>query len=191
VTGEGYKPISIRELLIEMKNHSELMIDLAYSAILFNDRELAKEVLELEKEVDRLRDLLNMEVMLAVRDAEDARGGIGIANVAIATDKISDAAADIAYLVLRGIRLHKIVEEAFKVVEERVEKIELKEKSPLVKKRVEDIHSEFGIDIIAIRRAGRWIINPADDVTLLPDSVLIVRGAEAGVEKIREVAEER
>jgi uncharacterized protein with PhoU and TrkA domain len=46
-----YKPISIRELLVEIKDLSELMIDLAYSAALFNSHELAEDVLDLEKHV--------------------------------------------------------------------------------------------------------------------------------------------
>ena len=44
-----YKPVSVRDLLVEMKDLSELMIDLAYSAALFHSRGLAEEVLELEK----------------------------------------------------------------------------------------------------------------------------------------------
>jgi uncharacterized protein with PhoU and TrkA domain len=33
-----YTPVSVRETLIQMKDISELMIDLAYSAALFNNR---------------------------------------------------------------------------------------------------------------------------------------------------------
>ena len=43
-----YRPASVRELLTEMKDLSEIMIDLAYSAALFNSPELAQEVLERE-----------------------------------------------------------------------------------------------------------------------------------------------
>jgi len=67
-----YKPISVREALTEMKDLSEIMIDLAYSAALFHSRELAEEVLELEKRVDYLAYMLDMSAMLAARDAEDA-----------------------------------------------------------------------------------------------------------------------
>ena len=67
-----YKPVSVRELLTEMKDTSELMIDLAYSAALFHSKELAEEVLELESYIDTLVYLLNMNAMLAARDAEDA-----------------------------------------------------------------------------------------------------------------------
>ena len=40
--------MSIKNILIEMKNMSELMVDLAFSAVLFNNKELAEEVLKLE-----------------------------------------------------------------------------------------------------------------------------------------------
>ena len=94
-----YKPIPVRELLLEMKNLSELMIDLAYSAALYNDKDLAEDVLALESRVDTLAYLLDMEIMVASRDPKDAEAMVGISIVAAATDKISDAAADIAAIV--------------------------------------------------------------------------------------------
>ena len=93
-----YKPVPVRDLLVEMKDLSELMIDLSYSAALFNSRELAEEVLELEKRVDTLTYLLNMNAMVATRDAEDAESLVAVSVVTAAADKISDAAADIALL---------------------------------------------------------------------------------------------
>ena len=95
-----YTPISVRDALTEMKNLSEVMIDLAYSAALFHSHELAEEVLELEERVDYLAYVLNMTVMLAARDAEDAEALVGVSIVASATNDISDAAADVASLVL-------------------------------------------------------------------------------------------
>ena len=41
-----YKPITVRNALTEMKDLSEIMIDLAYSAALFHSHELAEEVLK-------------------------------------------------------------------------------------------------------------------------------------------------
>jgi uncharacterized protein with PhoU and TrkA domain len=67
-----YKPIPVRTLLVEIKNLSELMIDLAYSSALFHSPELAEDVLELEEKVDTLAYLLRMNMMIAARDAQDA-----------------------------------------------------------------------------------------------------------------------
>ncbi|MCX8170771.1 MAG: potassium channel protein, partial [Candidatus Bathyarchaeota archaeon] len=113
-----YRPISVREILLEMKNLSELMIDLAYSAALFNDKDLAEDVIELEEKVDTLAFLLNMKIMMAARDAEDARILSGVAKVASAADKISDAAGDIAAIILQEIGVHPIIAEIFEKVEE-------------------------------------------------------------------------
>ena len=186
-----YKPISVREALTEMKDLSEIMIDLAYSAALFHSRELAEEVLELEKRVDYLAYMLDMGAMLAARDAEDAESLIAVTTVAVATDKISDAAADIATIVLREIGIHPIVREAFEKVEERLARAEVKPRSIFIHKKLRDLElaAEIGVDIIAIRRRREWIIDPSEDETILEGDVLIARGAPLGVDELKDLAE--
>ena len=90
-----------------------LMIDLAYSAILFNDMELAEEVSELEEKVDSLKTLLLMNTAIATRDAEDAEDVIGIMRLGIVADRVSEAAGDIARTILLGIGVDPFVVEAF------------------------------------------------------------------------------
>ena len=55
------QPRNVKELLVELKDASELMVDLAYAAVFFNEEDLAEEVEELEERMDghlrRLRDL--------------------------------------------------------------------------------------------------------------------------------------
>jgi len=186
-----YRPISVREVLTEMKDLSEIMIDLAYSAALFNSRELAEEVLELEKRVDYLAYVLDMNAMLAARDAEDAESLLGVTAVAAATDKISDAAADIAAIVLKEIGIHPIVREAFEKVEERLARAEVKPTSIFVNKKLGDLElaAKIGVDVIAIRRRKEWIIDPSEDETILEGDVLIARGAPLGVDELKGLAE--
>jgi uncharacterized protein with PhoU and TrkA domain len=186
-----YKPISVREALTEMKDLSEIMIDLAYSAALFHSRELAEEVLELEKRVDYLAYMLDMGAMLAARDAEDAEHLIGVTTVAKATDKISDAAADIATIVLKEIGIHPIVREAFEKVEEKLARVEVKSTSIFVNKKLGDLElaAKIGIDIIAIRRRKEWIIDPSEEEAILVGDVLIARGAPLGVDELKGLAE--
>lgn len=186
-----YKPRPVRDLLIEIKDLSELMIDLAYSAALFHSYELAEEVLELEKRVDTLTYILGMSAMLAARDAEDAEALIGVYVVATAADKISDAAADIATIVLQKIGIHPIVREAFQKVEERLARAKVDFSSILVGNRLGELElaAKIGVDIIAIRRKGEWIINPEEDETIDKEDVLIARGAPLGVEELKGLAE--
>jgi uncharacterized protein with PhoU and TrkA domain len=186
-----YKPIPVSDLLLEMKNLSELMIDLAYSAALFNDKELAEDVIELEARVDTLAYLMDMEIMIAARDAKDAEALIGISTVAAATDKISDAAADIAAIVTRNIYVHPLVSEIFEKTEKQLTKATVKEGSLLVGKLIGDLDlaALMGVDIIAIRRNKDWIIDPKDSERILLNDVLITRGAPQGVKDFKKLAE--
>lgn len=186
-----YKPIPARELLLEMKNLSELMIDLAYSSALFNDKELAEDVLELEKRVDTLAYLLDITIMVAARDAKDAEALTGVSTVASATDKISDAAADIAAIVTQDIGVHPLVSEIFEKVEERLVKVRVKKNSPLVDKQLSelDLAAKMGVDIIAICRDQNWIINPKKTEQTKCGDILIARGAPSGIGEFKELAE--
>ncbi|MEM2956691.1 MAG: potassium channel family protein [Candidatus Freyarchaeota archaeon] len=184
-----YKPLSVRELLTEMKDISELMIDLAYSAILFNDSELVEEVLELEERIDSLSYLLLMNAALAVRDKNDAEQIVGIMKVASATDKISDAAGDIAATILRGAD-PRLVISAFVKAEERLARVKISENSSMVNKTLDMLGrvDRVGVDIIALRRGKRLIINPDEKFMLKPGDVVIARGSDVGIERFKALA---
>jgi uncharacterized protein with PhoU and TrkA domain len=188
-----YKPVPVRDLFLEMKNLSELMIDLAYSAALFNDRELAEDILELENRVDTLDYLLEMTIMIAARDAHDAEALAGVSAVASAADKISDAAADIAAIVTQNIGVHPIVSQVFEKVEERLMQVKVSADSSLAGQRVGelDLAARMGVDIIALRRDKDWIINPAKTEHIRSGDVLIVRGVHSGIKEFKELAEQK
>jgi uncharacterized protein with PhoU and TrkA domain len=186
-----YKPIPASELLLEMKNLSELMIDLAYSSALFNDRDLAEDVLLLESRVDTLAYLLEIEIMVAARDIRDAEALIGVSTVASCADKISDAAADIAGIITRNIGVHPMVGQIFEKAEERLMKVTVKADSVIVKKRIEDLDlaARMGVDIIAIRRNSDWILDPKDNERVYQGDIVITRGAPLGSKEFRGLAE--
>jgi uncharacterized protein with PhoU and TrkA domain len=186
-----YKPIPVRNLLIEMKDLSELMIDLAYAAALYNSQPLAEEVLELEKRVDTLAYLLDMSAMLAARNAQDAESLVGATAIAAATDKISDAAGDLAMIVLRGIGIHPLVIEAFEKMEERLTRVVVKSNSVLVGKRIGELElaTKMGVDIIAVRRGKEVVVNPKKDEMIKKEDIITARGAPRGMEEFEKLAE--
>lgn len=185
-----YRPISVRDALKEMKDVSEIMIDLAYSAALFNSDELAEEVMELEKRVDYLDYIVNMNIMLAARDADDAKHLTAVSTVAAATNKLSDAAADIATMVLKNIRIHPIVRKAFEQVEEQLARAIVKPDSILINKTLGELElaAKIGVDVIAIRRQREWTIDPEDDEKIIEGDVLIARGAPHGTDELKDLA---
>ena len=47
--------MSVRELLTEMKDTSEIIVDLAYASLMYNSENMANRVRELETEMDDLK----------------------------------------------------------------------------------------------------------------------------------------
>jgi len=182
--------VPVRDILVEMKNLSELMIDLAYSAALFDSRALAEEVIEMERRVDTLAYMLDIIAMVAVRDAKDAEALVGVSVVATAADKISDAAGDIAGIVLQGIGIHPIVREAFEKVEEQLTRVEVKTGSVFANKTLAQLElaAKMGVDVIAIRRNKEFIINPEEHEIIKEGDIIIARGAPIGIEEFERLA---
>jgi uncharacterized protein with PhoU and TrkA domain len=58
-----YTPLSIKDILKEMKISLDIMIDLAYSAIKFGSKEIADEVEKIERRIHELTFLLNVQVI--------------------------------------------------------------------------------------------------------------------------------
>ncbi|MDQ4024880.1 MAG: potassium channel protein, partial [Actinomycetota bacterium] len=99
-------PRTVKGLLAEIKDSSELMIDLAYAAVFFGDTDLAKEVRRLEERMfEHLHQLRKMAI-LAARSPEDAEHMAGVLEIASAVEKIADAAEDISHVVSSGLGIN-------------------------------------------------------------------------------------
>lgn len=185
-----YKPISIRELLTELHTISTLIIDLAYSAVLFDDYELAEEVIELEEKGEDLISLLLMNTALVIRDADDAEAMIGIMRMGSVAEKISKSAGDIARIVLSGLKVDPYIIEVFNKTQERLVRVKILPNSILSEKSIGKLNLEanIGIDIIAVRRGKQLYPKPKHSLILLEGDVLIARGGSVGVLELSKLA---
>jgi uncharacterized protein with PhoU and TrkA domain len=178
-----YRPISVRALLSELQTTTTLMIDLAYSSVLFNDKELAQEVIELEDKVEDLKMTLMMNTAIAIRDAEDAEEMVGILEIASVTDTISHSSASIARTVLLELGVNSSILKAFTRTQERIVRTKLLNTSVLAGKTLKELELEthIGISIIAVRRGRTLITNPGPELVLGEGDVLIAKGSDVGV----------
>ena len=178
----GYEPISVKELLIEMKDTSELLIDLAYSAVLHGSEELAREVLALEERMDRLQMRARMSLLMAARNPDEVEALTPVLGLTTGADRISDAAGDIAKIVLGDIGLPEAVETLVRGT--------VAADSPYADRTLLDINleSETGVRVIAIRRGDDWLFSPVPETTLRPEDRLLLRGPERTVGEVYETA---
>jgi uncharacterized protein with PhoU and TrkA domain len=179
----------IVERLVELKDTSELMIDLAYSSLFLKSRELAEEVQRLEEHVDKLHTDFELLVLQSEFKKEEAKGFLGLIRLGVATEKIADAAAQISEVVLRGIEPHPVLQLSIREAEETVAYVTVAKDSPLANKTLAEarIPEETGMWILAIRR-GNKSVRPKPDTKIEVGDVLIASGYAEGVEDLKKLS---
>jgi uncharacterized protein with PhoU and TrkA domain len=183
------QPKNVKELLVESKDAAELMVDLAYAAVFFDEEKLAREVERLEERMDgNLRRLRTM-AMLAARSPEDAEGMAGVLWIADAIEKIGDAASDIGRVVAARLGIPDALRPDLRHADEVSGRVKVRDDAPAAGRTLRDLSlpTETGMWLMAIRSGMDWEFDPgADDIVSVGD-VLLFRGPEEGVNLIREL----
>ena len=180
-SGEG--PSTVKELLAEIKDVSELMIDLAYAAVFFSDKDLAKEVGRLEERMsDYLHQIRKLSI-LAARSPEDAEHMAGVLAIASAVENIADAASDIARVVSSGLGIVEDLRQDLRHADEIVTRIKTAAGAPAIGQSLRELAMpvEFGMWVIAARRDGDWDLDPDADYVISEGDRLLLQGHEDGV----------
>ncbi|SDM05296.1 Uncharacterized conserved protein, contains PhoU and TrkA_C domains [Halogranum gelatinilyticum] len=185
-----YEPVSVKAVLAEMKDTAELLIDLSYSAVLHRSTDIAEEVLELEDRMDVLQLQARMSLLMAARTPDDAEALAPVLGVVGAAEKISDAAGDIAKIVLEDIGLPDAMRAALPEAVETVVRGTVAADSAYAGETLAAVNmeTETGVRVIAIRRQGDWITNPDHETTLEAGDVVLLRGLEEGIATVYETA---
>ncbi len=178
-----YEPVSVKDVLVEMKDTAELLIDLSYSAVLHRSEDLAREVLRLEARMDHLEMRARMSLLMAARNPTDAEQLAPVLGIVAAADQISDAAGDIAKIVLEDIGLPEAMRTALpEAVESLVRGVVVANSSYAGRTLGRtDLESETGVRIIAIRRGEEWLFNPGEQTEIRDEDVVFLRGPETAI----------
>jgi len=176
----------IVDMLAELKDTSELMVDLAYSSILLNNKELAQEVATLEEHVDDLHTKFELLVLTRCISPQESKDYLGLIRLGVVTEKIADAAMQIAGVVLRGLQPHPVLKLAIKEAEETVVHAHVSKKSPLVGKTLREaqVHEETGMWVLCIKRADKWI-RPKPDTVIEAGDQFIASGYAEGADDLK------
>jgi uncharacterized protein with PhoU and TrkA domain len=174
--------------LVELKDTSEMMIDLAYSALLLNSSYLAEEVLMLEDSMDRLHTEFELLVLQGRGEPEETRGLLGLIRMGVVTERIADAAAEIAEVVLRSGEPHPVLRMVIQDAEETVERFIVADGSSVVGKTLKEakIPEETGMWVLVIRRGDRWI-RPRPRTAIQAGDVIIASGYAEGEEDLKKL----
>ena len=182
--------MTVRELLTEMKDTSEVIIALAYASLMYNSSTVAERVRGLEDDMDDLKFATRYKVLLSSRTREDARQLSGILEVASAADRISDAASDIVSLLRFPPEKRPFITEMLSEADEKIRMIKISSDSSMVGNTIGrlQIEASTGCKIIAIKNRRGWTYDPEDEMKLRANDVIIVRGTDDGADLLVEYA---
>jgi uncharacterized protein with PhoU and TrkA domain len=177
-------------MLSEAKDTSELMVDLAYAALYFGDPGMADEVGELAQRLSELSQDLRATAVIAARAPRDAEAMASVLSVISAIEHVGDAAVDIGYIVTRRLGIPRALVADLSAAEEVSHRVRVRETSHMAHRPLCDLElpTVTGMRVVAIRRVRDWITDIDGNLVLLPEDVLFMQGASAGIPRLRAMA---
>ena len=182
---------TVEDIVLEIKDQSELMIDLAYSSLLYDNTTIAKEVYDLEDLIDNLYKSLQRQTLESVEKKKlSVDDALIVLRLAEASEQIADAAQEIADVELRDVELHPILKMSLRDSDVVFTRTQAKEGSVLCNKTLGELKlaSETGMMVIAIRHGDKWLYGPNKNTKIDSGDVLFAKGPEDGEKHLIELA---
>lgn len=177
-------------MLAEAKDTSELMVDLAYAALFFDDTDMADEVDQLESQISELVHRMRTLCIIAVRNPKEAEAMSAVLQVISAVESIGNDAVDISRIVARRLGIPRQLVLDMSAAEEVSHRVEVAAGSHFANRPLSsfELPTVTGMRVLAVRRGRSWIIDPGGDDILNPGDVLFLRGSPDGIPRLRELA---
>ncbi len=184
------EPRNLREMLAEAKDMSELMVDLAYAALFFDDPDMADEVEQLEAQISDLVHKMRALAIIAVRNPREAEAMSAVLQVISAVEGIANDAVDIAKIVSRRLGIPRQLVVDMSSAEEVSHRVEVAAGSHFANRPLSafELPVVTGMRVLAVRRGRTWLVDPGGDDILNPGDALFLRGSPDGIVRLRELA---
>ncbi|MCC6224897.1 MAG: potassium channel protein [Microthrixaceae bacterium] len=184
------RPRSLRHMLADAKDTSELMVDLAYAGVYFNDPGMCEEVAELEERLNDLVHDMRAVCILAARRPKEAESMASVLQVISAIEGIGNAAIDITRIVTHRLGIPQELIADLSNAEEVSHRVWVREGSHMAHRPLASLELPVatGMRLMAVRRDRSWITEIDGDLVLLPGDVLFLRGSPAGLVRLHELA---
>ncbi len=180
---------SIKENLLEMKNISELMTDLAYSAVFLRDKLISAEVINMYHKIQELeKDTLKM--LFRIKESEEER--MFIIELTSYIRELAYDAVGIARLSYSA-SFPSIVQDVLKESDKRIIVEQISRKSKAANKTISEseVRTRTKTSIIAIKRKNDWIFNIDEKIKLQPNDQIVAVGRAGSEILLKELLAEK
>lgn len=180
-----------RELFSELMDRSEIQLDLAYTALIFNDKDIAHDVTDLHNKIEQLYVEFEELILKLAKQVEAPEKLWSLLRTGDSVKGIVDAAQSLAETVLSGFPAHPILQSIFESSKEAVSKIAVQEHSQLDETTLEDIKLQdmTGMRVICIKREDDWIYGPSGGTRIKGGDILVVKGPRSAENALRNLAD--
>ena len=182
---------TVEDIVLEIKDKSELMIDLAYSSLIYDNTTIAKEVYDLEDMIDGLYKSLQRQTLEQVENKKlSVNDALTVLRLAEAAEQIADAAQEIADVELRDVELHPILKMSIRDSDVVFTRAQVKDNSILCNKTLGELKlaSETGMMVIAMRHGDKWLYGPNKNSRIDSGDILFAKGPEDGEKHLIDLA---
>ena len=182
----------LQEMLLELKDTSEFMVDLAYSSLIYDNEEIAEEVVFLgEKMEDLSSKIQEQAIETGTSRPEEIARIVVLIRLQTSIMSIADAAKSIADVVLRGLGKHPVIAISIKESETTISLAKVVEDSVLNGKTFSEVRlsTRCGMFVIAIKRDREYIFGPRKGTMIKAGDILIAKGPEEGVSVFKDLAD--
>jgi uncharacterized protein with PhoU and TrkA domain len=170
------------KLIVKMKDMSELVVGLAYTALLFNSREVAEEVASLDAKMDDMRMKLDLWVLESAKKITNVEYLRGLLYMSSFAERISNAAFAIVDVLRRDIEVPPVFKKIVRESDEIITRIRIEQSSPLVGKSLKEasLGTVTGMVVLAIKSKKRWKYRPGKNDRLQAEDIIIAKGSRDG-----------
>lgn len=181
ITRISYRPVSIKEILINIWRYTDAALDLAFYAYFSGDKDAAKKVLEINKIIDENIAQFIIHTSLAYSHSKKGADANLLAFFyGTSMDIIVDSLKDIAYMLLIGLEPKLTYEQLIGYSDgEVVEKIKVPREMKLI-----ELTDKYPLDVLLYEHDGKWKIAPKPGDLLYKGATLYVRGYKEIVRRL-------
>ena len=179
-------------MLLELKDTSEFMVDLAYSSLIYDSEEIAEEVIFLAERMENLSlSVQEAAIEVGMKRPEEIARIVVMVRLQTSIMVIADAAKSIAEIVLRGLGKHPVLAMSIKESETTISLTKVAPNSILNGKTFGEVRlsTQCGMFVIAIKRNREYIFGPGKHSKIEAGDILIAKGPEEGVSGFKAIAE--
>ncbi len=159
------------------------------TALFFKNEEVAEDVLEMEELMDGLNIAFEKDLLDLAQLVENPRDLTGILRIVFSCELISDAAAHIAEIIIKGFDPHPILKQAINETSEIVVREVISKESYFKDKsyiELQDKRYRRGFHIIALKRSDKWIYSFKSNFIFKEADLLIGLGPKETVDQWRQ-----